>query len=170
LTLLQPEDTGFPSPKQKEESVKEKLPTEPKGELVIRTLAMPGDTNPNGDMFGGWLLCQMDIGGGIAAKQLVRGRVITVAISSMRFWNPVHVGDTVCVHAELSKIGSTSVSFNITAWAVAFDAREDRRLVTDAIFTYVCIDEEGKPSPIEEEYRQEALRTLEQSREGPAET
>ena len=127
------------------------LSTEPKGELVIRTLAMPADTNPSGDIFGGWLLCQMDIGGGIAARGIVEDRVTTVAVTSMRFWRPVHVGDTVCVHAELLNIGNTSLTFRITAWAVEPYRNKKRRLVTEAEFTYVSIDENGKPVPISKE-------------------
>jgi acyl-CoA thioesterase YciA len=127
------------------------LPTEPKGELVIRTLAMPADTNPSGDIFGGWLLCQMDIGGGIAARGIVEDRVTTIAITSMRFWSPVHVGDTVCVHAELLKIGNTSLTFRITAWAVELYRNRTRRLVTEAEFTYVSIDDNGKPVRISKE-------------------
>jgi len=142
------------------DTVNENLPTEPKGQLVIRTLAMPADTNPGGDIFGGWLLCQMDLGGGIAAKEVVRSRVTTIAITATRFWNPVHVGDKVCVYADLMKVGRTSVSFKITAWAVAFDAKDRRRLVTEAVFTYVAIDMEGKPVPIHEEYRQEAMQLM----------
>lgn len=127
------------------------LPEEPKGELVIRTLAMPADTNPSGDIFGGWLLSQMDLGGAIAAKEIVENRVITIAITAVRFWNPVHVGDTVCVHADLLKIGKTSLTLHINAWAVAMYHKEKRRLVTEADFTYVSIDDNGKPALIKTE-------------------
>lgn len=89
----------------------------------------------------------MDLGGGIAAKEAVRGRITTVAIDSMRFWNPVHVGDTVCCFAELVRIGRTSITFNITAWATPME-RENRHCVTQALFTYVAIDADGRPIPI----------------------
>jgi acyl-CoA thioesterase YciA len=124
------------------------IPEKPEGELVIRTIALPKDTNSNGDIFGGWLLAQMDLGGGIAAKEVTRGRVTTVAIDGMRFWNPVHVGDTVCCYAKLIRRGTTSVSFDLTAWAASLDP-EKRRCVTQAVFTYVHIDLAGKPTPIQ---------------------
>jgi len=124
---------------------------EPRGELVIKTLAMPADTNPSGDIFGGWLLSQMDIGGGIIARTTAGCRVTTVAITGMRFWAPVHVGDTVCVFAELLKIGRTSMTFSITAWVTACDRGEKNILVTEAVFTYVAIDRHGTPVPVKRE-------------------
>jgi len=123
------------------------IPTEPQGELVIRTIALPRDTNYNGDIFGGWLVSQMDLGGSIAAKEITGGRVTTVAIDFMRFWNPVQVGDTVCCYARRVRTGTTSVTFEIAAWATAIQ-RERRRCVTHALFTYVSIDKEGHPKPI----------------------
>jgi len=122
--------------------------TEPVGELVIRTIAMPEDTNPLGDIFGGWLLSQMDLGGLIAATEISKGRITTVAIDAMRFWNPVHVGDIICVHADLKRIGRTSITFLINAWAVDQFTKEDKHLVTEAQFTYVSIDAYGKSLPI----------------------
>ena len=123
------------------------LPAEPTGHLVIRTIALPRDTNSYGDIFGGWLLSQMDLGGGIAAKEVVGGRITTVAIDGMRFWHPVHVGDTVCCYADIVRLGRTSVTFTITAWATPIE-REHRHCVTQALFTYVAIDAEGRPTPI----------------------
>ena len=123
------------------------IPKEPRGELVIRTIALPKDTNSYGDIFGGWLLSQMDLGGGIAAKEITGGRVTTVAIDRMRFWNPVRVGDTVCCYAHLSRMGTTSVTFEIAAWATPIQ-RELRRCVTQALFTYVLLDDKGRPKPI----------------------
>ena len=125
------------------------IPKEPEGELVIRTIALPKDTNSYGDIFGGWLLSQMDLGGGIAAKQLAEGRITTVAIDGMRFWHPVHVGDTVCCYAQLERIGTTSMSFRIAAWATPIE-RDRRRCVTQALFTYVSINEQGRPMPVPE--------------------
>lgn len=124
------------------------IPMEPAGELVIKTVAMPADTNPSGDIFGGWLLSHMDVGGGIPARCLSGTRVTTVAITAMRFWNPVHVGDTVCVYAQLQKVGTTSMTFRVTAWVLPFRKGEKNVLVTDALFTYVAIDEAGKPVPV----------------------
>jgi acyl-CoA thioesterase YciA len=124
------------------------IPTEPQGDLVIRTIALPKDTNSNGDIFGGWLVSQMDLGGGIAAKELTGGRVTTVAIDFMRFWNPVRVGDTVCCYAKLVKKGTTSLTLEIAAWSAPIRP-EKRRCVTHALFTYVSIDQKGCPKPIQ---------------------
>src|SRR3984893_17561782 len=88
----------------------------PKGELSIRTLAMPADTNQNGDIFGGWLLGQMDIAGGIFASTFAKGRTATVAVDAMVFKKPVHVGDVVCAYAELIRVGTTSVAVHVEAW------------------------------------------------------
>lgn len=88
----------------------------PKGELVLRTLAMPADTNANGDIFGGWLMSQMDIGGAILAKEIAHGRVVTVRVEGMTFLRPVAVGDVVCCYARCVKRGTTSVSINIEVW------------------------------------------------------
>ena len=120
---------------------------EPCGELSIRTLAMPADTNQNGDIFGGWLLSQMDIGGGVFASKIAKSRTVTVAIEAMNFRKPVFVGDLVSVHASLVKIGKTSVTVHIEAWVLR---RKEMHsiLVTDGNFTYVSIDDEGKPQPI----------------------
>jgi acyl-CoA thioesterase YciA len=126
-------------------SERSEIPREPVGELVIKTMAMPADTNPSGDVFGGWLLSLMDVGGGIMARKISEKRVTTVAITAMRFWNPVHVGDTVCVYAELQKVGNTSMTFRLTAWAQPYKADSVYLLVTDALFTYVSIDEKGRP-------------------------
>lgn len=123
------------------------MPDEPRGELVIRTIALPKDTNSYGDVFGGWLLAQMDLGGGIMSKEIAHGRITTVAIEGMRFWNTVHVGDTVCVHSELIKIGRTSITLNINVWATPLE-RDKRRCVTQALFTYVALDENRRPIPV----------------------
>jgi len=121
--------------------------TEPRGELAIRTLAMPADTNANGDIFGGWLLSQMDIAGGITAFQRAKGRVVTVAIEAMTFHTPVFVGDVVCCYAEVTRIGRTSLTIRIEAWAIT-GAEGNRRLVTEGTFTYVAIDAEKRPRPV----------------------
>ena len=124
--------------------------TEPNGDLCIRTLAMPADTNQNGDIFGGWLLSQMDIGGGVFASKIAKSRTVTVAIEAMNFRKPVFVGDLVSVHASLVKIGKTSVTVHLEAWVLR---RKEMHsiLVTDGNFTYVSIDETGHPQAIKQD-------------------
>lgn len=121
----------------------------PQGELAVRTLAMPADTNPNGDIFGGWVLSQMDIAGAIVAGKTAKGRTVTVSLEAMKFHLPVHVGDVLCCYAEVTKIGRTSITIKIEAWAMRnFDP--ERVLVTEGIFTYVAIDDERRPRPVSE--------------------
>lgn len=117
--------------------------TEPKGALTIRTLAMPADTNPAGDIFGGWVMSQMDIAGAIAAVERVKGRVVTVAVEAMTFIAPVKVGDVLCVYAEIERIGTTSITVGLEAW-VRRNRLADRSKVTDARFVYVSLDENGQ--------------------------
>ena len=121
--------------------------TEPLGDLCIRTLAMPADTNANGDIFGGWLLSQMDVGGGIFASKVARSRTVTVAIEAMNFRKPVYVGDLVSVHATLVRIGRTSVMVRLEAWVLRRKEMQSI-LVTDGNFTYVSIDDHGHPQII----------------------
>ena len=113
--------------------------------LILRTLAMPGDTNPNGDIFGGWIMAQMDIAGGIMAKEIAKGRVATVAVESMKFMKPVKVGDIVCCYGELVSTGTTSIRIHLEVWVVsAMHQHNDLRYqVTEADFIYVAIDEQG---------------------------
>ncbi len=121
--------------------------TQPHGELVIRTIAMPADTNANGDIFGGWLMSQMDLGAAIIAKNLARSRVTTVAVDGMVFHNPVYVGDIVNCYARLVRIGRTSMRVDIEAWVQR--GRDGTLLkVTEGIFTYVAIDDQGRPRPV----------------------
>lgn len=122
--------------------------TAPIGELCTRTLAMPADTNQNGDIFGGWLLSQMDIGGGIFASKLAKSRTVTVAIDAMNFRKPVYVGDLVSVHATLVRIGKTSITVHLEAWVMRRKEEKQFILVTDGKFTYVAIDETGRPREI----------------------
>ena len=120
---------------------------DPSGDLCIRTLAMPADTNANGDIFGGWLLSQMDVGGGIFASKVAKSRTVTVAIEAMNFRKAVFVGDLVSVYATLVRIGRTSVTVHLEAWVVR--RREMQSiLVTDGNFTYVSIDDQGHPQAI----------------------
>ncbi|CCD98054.1 acyl-CoA thioesterase [Bradyrhizobium sp. STM 3809] len=122
-------------------------PTGPRGDLCIRTLAMPADTNANGDIFGGWLLSQMDVGGGVFAAKVAKSRTVTVAIEAMNFRKAVYVGDLVSVYAHLVRIGRTSMTVRLEAWVVR--RREEQPiLVTDGNFTYVSIDDGGRPQPI----------------------
>lgn len=122
--------------------------TGPRGDLCTRTLAMPADTNANGDIFGGWLLSQMDIAGGVAASKVAKSRTVTVSIDAMNFRKPVYVGDLVSVHANLVRVGRTSMTIHLEAWVVR---RKETKpiLVTDGNFTYVAIDEEGRPQAIQ---------------------
>jgi acyl-CoA thioesterase YciA len=122
---------------------------QPRGDLTVRVAAMPSDTNANGDIFGGWVLSQMDQAGGIAAVEHAKGRVVTVAIDAMTFIRPVKVGDVLCVYTAIDKIGRTSMKVHVEAWARRFRTH-DREKVTDATFTFVAIDDEGRPRPVAE--------------------
>lgn len=119
----------------------------PRGNLTVRISAMPADTNANGDIFGGWVLSRMDQAGGIAGVERARGRVVTIAVEGMTFIRPVRVGDVLEVYTEVESIGRTSMKIHIEAWANRFQTH-DREKVTDATFTFVAIDEKGKPRPI----------------------
>ena len=116
----------------------------PQGELTIQTLAMPGDANPAGDIFGGWVLSQMDIAAAICAGQRADGRVVTVAINAMSFLLPVFVGDVLCVYTKVAKEGGTSVAIELEAWAIRGRIGEQVK-VTEGVFTFVAIDDKGKP-------------------------
>ena len=122
--------------------------SEPCGDLCIRTLAMPADTNQNGDIFDGWLLSQMDVGGGVFASKITKSRTVTVAIEAMNFRKPVYVGDLVSVHANLVRIGRTSITVRLEAWVLR---RKEMKsiLVTDGNFTYVSIDDQGHPQAVQ---------------------
>ena len=119
----------------------------PRGELAIRTLAMPADANPSGDIFGGWVLSQMDIAGGITAAQRARGRVATVAIDAMSFHLPVYVGDLVSCHANVVRIGRSSMTIKVETLATRSTTGEEVK-VTEGKFTMVAIDAEGRPRPV----------------------
>ena len=122
-------------------------PTAPTGEIVIRTIAMPADTNANGDIFGGWLLSQMDLGGAVLARSMARSRVVTVAIDSMAFIRAVNVGDLVTCYAKLLGVGRTSMKIHVEAWTQHF-AEGTLLRVTEGTLTYVAIDDRGKPQPV----------------------
>ena len=120
---------------------------EPNGELTIRTIAMPADTNANGDIFGGWVMSQMDLAGGIASRERAHGRVATVAVDAMHFIRPVRVGDVLCVYTRVGRVGRTSVAIEVEAWAGRFRTGT-REKVTQATFTFVALDDNGRPRPI----------------------
>jgi acyl-CoA thioesterase YciA len=128
-------------------SADEKNGRQPCGILVLRTLAMPKDTNPRGDIFGGWILSQMDIAGGLMASEIAQGRTVTISVDKMVFEMPIRVGEAICVHAELLKVGESSMDIKLEVWARqlvgAYEA--DRQLVTEGIFRYVAVDDHGRP-------------------------
>ena len=121
--------------------------SDPKGALTIRTLAMPADTNPAGDIFGGWVMSQMDIAGGIAAYERANGRVVTVAVEAMTFIAPVKVGDILCVYTTVERVGTTSLTVAVEAWARR-NRLDDRVKVTDGRFVYVALGEDGRKRAI----------------------
>ena len=119
----------------------------PKGALTIRTLAMPADTNPAGDIFGGWVMSQMDIAGAIAAVERAKGRVVTVAVEAMTFIAPVKVGDILCVYTTIERVGRTSITVAVEAWARR-NRLDDRVKVTDGHFVYVALGDDGLKRPL----------------------
>lgn len=121
----------------------------PRGKITIQTLAMPADTNPSGDIFGGWLVSQMDLAAGVLAKEVSAGRVATIAIQSMTFLRPVHVGDLVSCYVDLEKQGKTSLTIHVEVWSERLFTLEKFR-VTQGTFVFVAIDEKGKPRPVKQ--------------------
>lgn len=125
----------------------------PSGELVLRTLAMPADTNANGDIFGGWIMSQMDIAGGILSKEAANHpRMVTVGVEAMRFHKPVKIGDVVCCYGAVRRIGNTSITIHLEVWVKPVLRQEEFRcprfMVTEADFTYVAIDDSGNKTNI----------------------
>lgn len=121
----------------------------PSGELTLRLQARPADMNVNGDIFGGWVLSQMDIAAGILARETAKGRVTTVAVDAMKFIRPVKMGDVLCVYTRVERIGTSSMAIGIEAWVLRA-VIGDREKVTEGTFTFVAIDEDGKPRPVKE--------------------
>jgi acyl-CoA thioesterase YciA len=119
------------------------------GRLTTRTLAMPADTNPAGDIFGGWVLSQMDIAAGICAGQRAQTRVVTVALDGMSFIRPVKVGDILGVYTDVVEVGRTSMIVHVEAW-VRRERIGLREKVTEGNFKFVAIDDSGRPTPIPE--------------------
>ncbi len=124
------------------------MKNKPKGELTIQVLAMPKDTNPAGDIFGGWLVSQMDIAGGIFAQKIAKGRIVTVAINSITFQLPVFNGDILSCYVDLIKQGRTSLTVHIEAWVNRRYEIEKQIKVTEGDFTYVKVSEERVPVPL----------------------
>lgn len=122
-------------------------PTEPRGVLTVRTIAMPADTNANGDIFGGWVMSAMDQAGGIAGVERARGRVVTVKVDAMTFIAPMKVGDVLEVFTDVESIGRTSMKIHVEAWARRFRTTQHDK-VTDAMFTFVAVGDDGRPRPI----------------------
>jgi acyl-CoA thioesterase YciA len=125
-------------------------PAHPEGHLLLRTVAMPADTNPNGDIFGGWIMAQMDIAGGVMAKEIAQGRVVTIAVNAMKFIQPVKVGDVVACYGTLTHTGTTSLTIHLQTWVKpAWRAPEVGLFqVTEADFVYVAIDDHGVKRPL----------------------
>ena len=123
---------------------------QPRGLLALRAVAMPKDTNASGDIFGGWILAQMDIAGGMLAKEVARGRTVTVSVDKMVFQVPLHVGDTIAIYAELFKVGNSSMDIRLEVWAKPFPGKyvAQTHLVTEGIFRYVAINDQGRPRRI----------------------
>ncbi|RIY02073.1 acyl-CoA thioesterase [Aureimonas flava] len=119
----------------------------PTGDLTIRVQAMPADSNAAGDIFGGWVMSQMDLAAGVRGAERAGGRVVTAAVQSLSFRKPVKIGDTLCVYARIDKVGRTSVTLHVEAWARRYLSRR-RELVTEGSFVMVALDATGKPSPI----------------------
>lgn len=114
---------------------------------ALRAIAMPADTNPNGDIFGGWLLAQMDLAGGVVAVRRARGRVATVGVEAMSFHKPVYVGDEVSCFATIERVGRTSLRVRIDTWVRRY-LSGDTVKVTEGVFTYVAITDDGRPRDV----------------------
>lgn len=121
---------------------------QPQGQLAIQIVAMPADTNANSDIFGGWLVSHMDLAGSCEAISRAHSRTVTVAIDTLSFIKPVHVGDVVSCYAALIKVGRTSMQYKIESWTLSLQ-RKERLKVAEGIFTYVAIDDNGKPQPVD---------------------
>ena len=120
---------------------------EPKGELASRVLAMPSNANPRGDIFGGWIMSLMDASAAMTATKHANGRVVTVAVSDLTFLQPIHVGDAVCCYTDVTHVGQASLTLDIEVWVLR-QGQGDRVLVAEGEFTFVAIDENGRPRPI----------------------
>lgn len=122
----------------------------PVGELTLRTLAMPADANAAGDIFGGWVMAQMDLACGIRAAERAKGRVVTAAVKEMSFAKPMKIGDTLCIYIDITKVGRSSMTLRVEAWAQRYLSDLMER-VTHADFVMVALDSDGKPSKVPDE-------------------
>ncbi len=120
---------------------------QPNGELTTRTMAMPADSNPSGDIFGGWVLSQMDIAAGISAGERAQCRTVTVALDGMSFIRPVKIGDILCVYTEIERTGKTSIDIHVEAWVQRDRSRRTVK-VTEAKFRFVALGADGRPRPL----------------------
>jgi len=121
----------------------------PRGKTpALRVVPMPADANHNGDIFGGWIMAQVDVAGGIVAGRVARGRVATVAVNSFIFKQPVQIGDVLSLYAEVVRIGDTSITVNVEVYAERGRAEARIVKVTEAALTYVAIDPKGRPRPV----------------------
>ena len=127
----------------------------PEGELLLRTSPMPRDTNANGDIFGGWIMSQMDIAGGMMAIEITSGRAVTIAVDAMKFIKPVKIGDVICCYGKVTRIGNTSVTIRLEVWVkqglrgINIDKKNALFMVTEASYTYVAVDNEGRKRPFQ---------------------
>ena len=119
----------------------------PNGQLTLRTLAMPGDANAAGDIFGGWVMAQMDLASGIRAAERARGRVVTAAVKEMAFELPVKIGDTLSIYTHIARVGRTSITLSVEAWAQRYLTTTLEK-VTGATFVMVALDKDGHPTPV----------------------
>lgn len=135
-----PKGQQFDNPANMPAEIRDRIPT-------LRNIALPADANPAGDVFGGWLLAQMDLAGASHAYKFAGKRIVTVGIEAMSFHRPVYIGDEVSLYTEIEKVGNTSVTVKIEAWAFRREGR-DYAKVTEGLFTYVAIDERRRPVPV----------------------
>ena len=120
----------------------------PQGELTTRTMAMPADSNPAGDIFGGWVLSQMDIAAGICAGERAQCRTVTVALDGMHFIRPVKIGDILCVYTQIERVGNTSIDIHVEAWVQRDRSRDNTVKVTQANFKFVALGADGRPHAV----------------------
>jgi acyl-CoA thioesterase YciA len=119
----------------------------PRGELALRTVAMPADTNPAGDIFGGWIMSLMDLAAGMTAASRAKGRTATATVSHLSYLSPVKVGDVVCVYTEITRTGRSSMTLGVEAWVLR-GGQGERQRVTAAEFVMVAVDGTGRPRPV----------------------
>ena len=117
-------------------------------ELVLKVIPMPADSNANGDIFGGWVMAQVDLAGSVLPARIIRGRMATVAVKEFVFKQPVRVGDILSFYSSVTRIGRTSITVDVEVFAESFRAQGEFVKVTEALVTYVAIDDQGKPKPI----------------------